>query len=96
MNLLDETKKILNAYGKSISDIEWFGNSSIEYICDLEKLIDLEYNSSYVFVEIPEDFILVGADFWIERHERDGSEWWEYKTMPKKPDKAKVVSKLID
>jgi hypothetical protein len=28
---------------------------------------------------------LVGETFWIERAEYDGSEWWEYKEIPKRP-----------
>jgi hypothetical protein len=28
--------------------------------------------------------IVVGKDWWLERHEYDGSEWWEFKTMPDK------------
>lgn len=26
---------------------------------------------------------------WLERHEYDGSEWWEYKTMPTEPFETK-------
>ena len=35
------------------------------------------------------DLVLVGDGWWIERCEYDGSEWWEFKTIP--TEKAKVV-----
>lgn len=35
------------------------------------------------------DLVLVGDDWWIERCEYDGSEWWEFKTIP--TEKVKVV-----
>ncbi len=28
---------------------------------------------------------IVGRDWWMERHEYDGSESWQFKTMPTKP-----------
>lgn len=34
---------------------------------------------------------LVGEDFWLERKEYDGQEWWEYKTTPIKPEKSKEL-----
>jgi hypothetical protein len=29
---------------------------------------------------------IVGDDWWLERHEYDGAEWWEYKTKPSMPE----------
>ena len=29
--------------------------------------------------------LVVGDNWWLERHEYDGSEWWEFKTIPNKP-----------
>lgn len=96
MNLLNETRELLEENGKTIFDIKWFGTSECEYICDLQQLLNVNYDNGFGGHEIPLDFILVGDDFWLERHEYDGSEWWEYKSMPKKPEKMKTVSKLIE
>lgn len=30
--------------------------------------------------------LVVGKDFWLERHEYDGSEWWEFKALPFEPE----------
>ena len=49
---------------------------------DFIEHANFEYNDGYGIEEINTDLILVGKDFWLERHEYDGSEWWEYKSMP--------------
>jgi hypothetical protein len=96
MNLLEETIKTLRDNGKTIFDIEWFGTTDCEYNCDLQELINIDYDDGYGVSEVPSDFILVGKDFWLERHEYDGSEWWEYKSIPEKPSEIKQVARLIE
>ena len=34
-------------------------------------------------LEVAEDLVVVGDNWWIERHEYDGNEWWEYKEKAK-------------
>ena len=41
------------------------------------------YDNSFGGTEVLEVTMIVGKDFWLERHEYDGSEWWEYKELPK-------------
>ena len=86
-NLLKETTETLNHYNKTLDDIEWFGNEEIELTGDLEKAIDFYYDDGYGGQEVLNDLILVGKDFWLERHEYNGAEWWEYKKIPLKPQK---------
>lgn len=88
MNLLNETKQILYEHGKSLSDIIWFGerNSEFEFPIDkIGELLDYEYDNYYGLEEVNPELLLVGKDFWLERHSYDGSEWWEYKSLPKRP-----------
>ncbi len=96
VNLLEETINILKDNGKTIFDIEWFGTIDCEYNCDLQKLINLDYDDGYGLAEVPAGFVLVGAGFWLERHEYDGSEWWEYKSMPERPRESKQAVRLIE
>lgn len=35
--------------------------------------------------QVAEDLLIVGDTWCLERHEYDGSEWWEYKELPKEP-----------
>ena len=45
-------------------------------------ILNFEYDDGYGITEVNMGLKLVGKDFWLERHEYDGSEWWEYKTLP--------------
>lgn len=96
MNLLKETVDVLKDNGKTLLDIEWVGTIDSEYECNLCELIDIDYDNGYGGAEIPSGFILAGNDFWLERHEYDGSEWWEYKELPSRPSIKKNVKSLID
>ena len=61
-----------------------------------EKLSNREYDNGYGGAEVAQDLMIVGAYFWLERHEYDGSEWWEYKQMPNIKEKPLVsVDRLI-
>ncbi len=95
MNLLEETKRELELHGKNVFDVVWFGTREEEWQCDLQSLININYDNGFGAAEIPEDFIIVGDDFWLERGEYDGSEWWEFKEFPNKPSKIKSVVNLI-
>jgi len=87
-NLLKETIEKLKTHNKTLDDVLWFGSKDIELKGDLQKALDFNYDSGYGGQEVLEDLILVGRDFWLERHEYDGSEWWEYKEMPVKPTRS--------
>ena len=86
INLKDETLEVLNRYNKTWDDVEWLGNN--DKIIDKDKfliLADREYDNGYGGNEVSLNLVVVGKDFWLERHEYDGSEWWEFKQLPKKP-----------
>ena len=86
-NLLDETINILSENGKTKNDIKWIGNS-IKFINwdDFKLIANRKYDDGFGWAEISEELLIVGDDFWLERNEYDGSEWWEFKTIPTKPD----------
>lgn len=48
--------------------------------------------------EVPQyvatDLVLVGDDWWIERAEYDGSEWWEFKSIPVRKQYMKNITNL--
>lgn len=86
-NLKTETIEILEKHNKTLSDIKWVGCRTYKIpIEEFYKLADRQYNTSYGAVEVAEDLIVVGDSWWLERHEYDGSEWWEYKELPKEPE----------
>lgn len=97
MNLFAETLEKLKENGKTFNDVLWCGS----YECSMtpeefKKIAELtEYDEGYGGQEVANDLIVVGADFWLERHEYDGSEWWEYKEYPVKPTINFSGSKFI-
>lgn len=99
INFLQETIQCLKENGKSESDIAWVGigydqNNDPLYKSswkDFRENANFEYHDGYGSAEIPDDLIIVGDDFWLERHEYDGSEWWEFKTMPKEPKEEREI-----
>lgn len=84
-NLKDETLDTLKANHKTWADVRWIGhitgNVKIHPDYFLE-IADKEYDSGYGGQEVNAQLVVVGDDWWIERHEYDGSEWFEFKTMP--------------
>ena len=85
MNLLNETRDILLSNNKTFDDVIFIGDRTTHTkmtVKDLLEHANVEYNGGYGIEEINTKLILVGKDFWLERHEYDGSEWWEYKSMP--------------
>jgi hypothetical protein len=90
INLLRETVDFLGHMGKSPSDVRWIGSwhGNIEAVGswgDFAALADLYYDDGYGSAEVMPSLKIVGDDWWLERGEYDGSEWWEFKTLPAKP-----------
>lgn len=86
MNLLQETLDVLKENGKTPADVQWVGRASISAKCtweDFAKQANFEYNNHSGWMEIPADLVAVGDDWWLEREEYDGDEWWEFKVIPK-------------
>lgn len=84
MNLLKETKEILKEHGRTVKDIIAVQGNDFGILVDtFLKLANTEYDDGFGSPKVAEDLLVIGKDFWLERHEYDGSEWWEYKSIPK-------------
>lgn len=95
MNLKQETINVLEQHGLSVDDIEWIGTREYTIPFDRElSVLDVEYYDGFGGQEIAWDLVVVGKDFWLERDEYDGSEWWEFKTMPTKPNELRNYTKV--
>jgi hypothetical protein len=82
-NLLKETEEILKRHGKTFEDIAFCScRQKVFSITEFVKVANFEYDNGYGGNEIDRSLMLVGKDFWLERGEYDGSEWWEYKKQP--------------
>ena len=85
-NLYNETLEVLNEHGKTSCDILWVGTPDTKIPLDMFwKAADSAYDNGYGGTEVNESLFVVGDNWWLERHEYDGSEWWEYKERPSEP-----------
>lgn len=86
MNFRTETLDDLKRNGKTIDDIKWIGNETGERTTDIKKFfnsIDFEYDGGFGSNTISLSLVIVGDNWWLERGEYDGSEWWNFKTIPR-------------
>lgn len=86
-NLIIETLNILNEHNKTKDDIEWCGIKDQCYFTfnEFKYYFNIDYNYCG-FPQINPNLVIVGKDFWLERQECMGQEWWEYKSYPVKPN----------
>ena len=86
-NLLKETLEIMQKYGKTPADVHWIGllngKVAVTFWDVFAQKANKEYYEDFGGIEVSKNLTVVGNDWWLERHEYDGSEWWEYKELPK-------------
>ena len=96
-NLLEETKNKLTVCRKAPKDVLWIGtddgSESITWE-EFEKMADFDYDDGYGEIDIRPDLVVVGKGWWLERHEYDGSEWWEYKEQPRLQENPKKLIRI--
>lgn len=96
INLKNETIEVLKENGKTKDDIVWIGNEEFRIPNNaFWMLANRNYDNGYGGPEVAGDLLIVGQNWWLERHEYDGSEWWEYKELPKMPKEEKLVGTLF-
>lgn len=96
MNLYEELLDNLKQQNKTIQDIEFVcGN---DFYVDVNEFLEIakrtNYHDGFGTAEIAKDLLIVGKDWWLERQEYDGSEWFEFKTMPIRPNVKQKISRL--
>ena len=89
VNFLKETLGEMKENGVSPYDVLYVFNS-FGYCSwkEFEKLANFDYNNSYGLIAIDLNLIVRGTDWWLERKEYDGSEWWEFRRDPVKNSQA--------
>ena len=97
-NLWEETIKTLENYSLTWDDVEAiildYRNVTISKENFEEVARKTNYDEGYGRVEIRFDLKIIGWNWWLERAEYDGSEWWELKTKPYIPNETEEVTKL--
>jgi hypothetical protein len=97
-NLYLETLEILNDYNKTAEkDVKWVGTREFRTTWDnFEKIGCVNYDFSYGAQEVMPGLLVVGKNWWLERHEYDGSEWWEFKELPQKPNQVRWFDTFLE
>ena len=96
MNLLEETILAINDYNKTIESIQyvraehgWF--TWEEFIA----LANVDYDCGYGSQKVAMDLVIVGDNWYMDRGEYDGQEWWEFHTPPQRPTEQIHPSRLV-
>lgn len=86
MKFIAETINKLNENHLTPDDVNWVGSRNGLYVLSWkefeEKFKNLDYDNGYGSQVIASDLIVVGDNWWLERAEYDGLEWWEFRTPP--------------
>lgn len=82
-NLLLETLAVLKKHNKTEEEVIWVGTDKEMTIFEnFKKQADLVYDEGFGNIEIDTSLVIVGKNWWLERAEYDGSEWWVFKASP--------------
>jgi len=97
-NLLEETLHKMEYNNKQENDVDWVGSRDGKYAINwnqFKAIGNIKYDSGFGGQEIAPDLVIVFKDgTWLERHEYDGSEWWEYKETPQRQKEATPFTKI--
>ena len=96
MNLLHETIEILEDRNK-INEVLYVTNGDAYMTWEeFKKEANFTYDAGYGGVVIDQDLKVVGSDWWLERREYDGSEWWSFQKLPTKRRTHRVFNPRED
>lgn len=82
INFLKETEELLEDKGKKWEDVRKITHTGNELtIEEFKEIANIEYDNGYGFAHF-QDYMIIGDDWWLERGEYDGSEWWSFRVSP--------------
>lgn len=86
-NLLNETIRcIANHKQIDLKDLFVTDGKKVMTFSDFAQIAeDINYDAGYGGAEVNMNLKVVGPTWWLERHEYDGAEWWEFKEIPVLP-----------
>lgn len=93
INLWEETIKFLEENGKTFEDVLFIQGEDFKVIKENFEIVakKTNYDAGFGAQHVATDLVLVGDGWWIERAEYDGSEWWEFKTIPTEKSKVEPI-----
>lgn len=92
-NLYDEIEDVLDEHGHSIDEIAWvsLNDSIVPVDVDVDEFLetakDFDYDPGYGTVAVDTELIvMLECGDWLERSTYDGSEWFDYRSVPTRPE----------
>ena len=85
MNAKKELLEILKENNKTVDNIvAIFIKYELNYakIIEINTIEQLDFNYNDGGIQELYGYVLLDDQDWLERHDYDGSEWWEYKKYP--------------
>ena len=96
MNLLNETIEKLKEHNLTPKDVRWVGSKSVKTSWDnFAQVSNVQYDNGYGAPEVATNLVIVGKDWWLERHEYDGAEGWDFKEQPEEPAKEEYIGRFV-
>ena len=97
-NLWEETIETLKNYSLTWDDVDAVILENDDVVIPKVNFEEVarktNYDKGYGSVEIRSDLKIIGWNWWLERAEYDGLEWWELKIKPFIPSEVKEVTSL--
>ena len=95
INLWRETIDALEKHGKTWEEV-YFVRGDDFCVSNFEEIAKAtNYNGGYGKQEVALDLKIVGKDWWLERAEYDGAEWWVFRTVPDRPRRTEKIKALV-
>ena len=95
-NLWEETIEFLKENSKTFEDVLYIQGEDFKVTKENFEIVakKTDYDSGFGAQHVATDLVLVGDDWWIERCEYDGSEWWDFKSIPIRKRYMKNITNL--
>ena len=95
-NLWEETIEVLKEHGKTFDGVRFIQGYDFKITKENFEQVakKTNYDSGFGAAHVATDLVVVGKNWWLERGEYDGSEWWEYKESPKQVNEVREISHL--
>nr|DAS60082.1 MAG TPA: hypothetical protein [Caudoviricetes sp.] len=95
-NLWEETIEFLKENDKTFEDVLYIQGEDFKVTKENFEIVakKTDYDAGFGAQHVPKDLVLVGEDWWIERYEYDGAEWWDFKSIPARKQYMKNITNL--
>lgn len=95
-NLWEETIGVLKEHGKTFDGVRFIQGDDFKITKENFEQVakKTNYDSGYGAAHVATDLVVVGKNWWLERGEYDGAEWWNYKESPKQVNEVREISQL--